>query len=120
MSLRGYGTTFEEALDALHRAIEAQVSFAVQHDTLEQVFIPADPHYFKLYADMKREALKRKLLHREQPVLPDYRVGDILLPAARLAPLDRWRPALTASCAAQNGSTMSLREYIQRFRRPDQ
>ena len=49
MSLRGYGTTFEEALDALHRAIEAQVSFAVQHDTLDQVFIPADPHYFKLF-----------------------------------------------------------------------
>ena len=86
MSLRGYGATFEEALDALHQAIEAQVSFAVQHDTLDQVFVPADPHYFRLYADMKREALKRKLLHRELPALPDYRVGDILLPAATTEP----------------------------------
>ena len=86
MSLRGYGVTFEEALASLHRAIEAQVSFAVQHDTLDQIFVPADPHYFKLYADMKREALKRKLLHRERPVLPDYRVGDILLPEATTEP----------------------------------
>ena len=56
MSLRGYGRTFEAALDALREAIEAQVSFAVQQDSLDRIFMPADPHYFKLYADMKREA----------------------------------------------------------------
>ena len=51
MSLRGYGVTFDEALEELHRTIEAQVSFAVQHDTVDQIFIPAEPHYFRLYAD---------------------------------------------------------------------
>ena len=86
MSLRGYGRTFEAALDELREAIEAQVSFAVQQDTLDQIFMPAEPHYFKLYADMKREALKRKLLNRSQPGLPDYRVGDIPLPAPTTAP----------------------------------
>ena len=80
MSLRGYGETFEEALDELRRAIEAQISFAVQHDTVDQVFIPTEPHYFKLYADLKRETLKRRLLARDATGLPDYRVGDILLP----------------------------------------
>ncbi len=58
MSLRGYGRTFEAALDELRGAIEAQVSFAVQQDGFDQIFIPAEPHYFKLYADVKREALK--------------------------------------------------------------
>ena len=90
MSLRGYGRTFEAALDALREAIEAQVSFAVQQDSLDRIFMPAEPHYFKLYADMKREALKRKLLNRSQPGLPDYRVGDIPLPAPTTA---RFTPA---------------------------
>ena len=92
MSLRGYGATFEEALASLHQAIEAQVSFAIQHDTLDQILVPAEPHYFKLYADMKREALKRKLLHREQSVLPDYRVGDLLLPEAIAEPFTQAPP----------------------------
>ena len=85
MSLRGYGRTFEAALDELRGAIEAQVSFAVQQGSFDQIFIPAEPHYFKLYADMKREALKRKLLNRSQLGLPDYRVGDIPLPAPTAA-----------------------------------
>lgn len=86
MSLRGYGETFEAALQALLEAVEAQVSFAVQHDNLDQIFIPAEPHYFRLYADMKREALKRTLRSRVQSGLPDYRVGDIPLPVPDSAP----------------------------------
>ena len=80
MSLRGYGETFDDALDALVEAIEAQVTFAVQHDNLDQIFIPAEPHYFRLHADVKLAALKRKLLDHVQSGLPDYRVGDLELP----------------------------------------
>ena len=80
MSLRGYGETFEAALAELREAIDAQVSFAVQNGNLDQIFIPAEPHYFKLYADVKREALKRRLLDRTETGLPDYRAGDIPLP----------------------------------------
>lgn len=86
MSLRGYGETFEAALQALLEAVEAQVSFAVQHDNLDQIFIPAEPHYFRLYADMKREALKRTLRSRVQSGLPDFRVGDVPLPIPDSAP----------------------------------
>lgn len=80
MSLRGYGTTFDDALRELHEAIEAQMSFAVQNDTVDQIFIPTEPHYFKLYADLKRAALQRSLLDRKESRLPDYQVGGILLP----------------------------------------
>ncbi|MCE2461589.1 MAG: hypothetical protein J4F38_12535, partial [Pseudomonadales bacterium] len=61
----GYGETFDDALDELRRVVEAQISFAVQHDNVDQVFIPAEPHYFKLYADLKRETMKRRLLDLE-------------------------------------------------------
>ena len=84
MSLRGYGETFEDALDELEGAIDAQISFAIQHGNVDQVFIPAEPHYFKLYADLKRETMKRKLLARDTLGLPDYRVGDLVLPQPTL------------------------------------
>lgn len=80
MSLRGYGETFREAVDELTKAIEAQISFAVQHDNLDQIFIPAEPHYFRLYADMRRDTFKRKLFNRSHSGLSDYRAGDIPLP----------------------------------------
>ena len=85
MSLRGYGDTFDAALKALLDAVEAQVSFAVEHDNLDQIFIPAEPHYFRLHADMRREAIKRKLLGHVQTGLPDYRVGDVPLPLPNAA-----------------------------------
>ena len=85
MSLRGYGDTFDAALEALLDAVEAQVSFAVEHDTLDQIFIPAEPHYFRLHADMRREAIKRELSGRVQTGLPDYWVGDIPLPLSDAA-----------------------------------
>ena len=89
MGLRGYGRTFDAALDELRGAIEAQVSFAVQQGSLDQVFVPAEPHYFKLYAELKREALKHELFSRSRPESPGYRVGHIPLPtptAARFTP----------------------------------
>ena len=86
MSLRGYGDTFDAALEALLDAVEAQVSFALEHDTLDQIFIPAEPHYFRLHADMRREAIKRELLGRVQTGLPDYWVGDVPLPLSDATP----------------------------------
>ena len=85
MSLRGYGETFSDALDELLEAIDAQVSFAVRNDTVDRIFVPAEPEYFRLFANLKHEALKRRLRGLEQTGLPEYRVGDIPLPA----PTDR-------------------------------
>ena len=90
MSLRGYGATFDEAVAQLQEAIEAQTSFAVQHDTVDDVFVPAEPHYLKLFADLKREALKRQLLDRPTVSLPEYRVGDIPLPRL-VSGASRWQ-----------------------------
>lgn len=81
MSLRGYGETFDDALKSLIDAMEAQISFAVRHDTLDQIFVPAEPRYHGLYADIKRESMKRKLAHRTMG-LTDYAVSDVPLPSA--------------------------------------
>ncbi len=82
MSLMGYGETFEKALEDLYDAIVTQVTFAVQHDTLDNIFIPAEPQYFTMYAEAKREALKGQLAHREGS-LTHLRVGNIPLPEPR-------------------------------------
>ena len=67
VSLRGYGETFDAALDALVEAVKAQVTFAVQHDNLDQIFVPAEPHYFRLYADVNLRSARREVLNAPGP-----------------------------------------------------
>ena len=79
MSLRGYGDTFEEALEDLCKAIAAQLTFAVQHGTIDEIFIPAEKRYFKLYKQSKREMLRCKLEERK-PSFDDCMARDIPFP----------------------------------------
>ena len=80
MSLRGYGNTFEEALGALGEAIDAQVSFAIQHDTLDSIFVPAEAHYVEIYSDIRRKALVDHLTGNETR-WGNYAVSDLPLKA---------------------------------------
>ena len=92
MSLRGYGETFDAATEALAEAIEAQVTFAAQHDNLDEIFIPARPRYFRLYADVKLETLRCTLFNDINDVQcgpADYRVGALLLPQPTGTPFKR-------------------------------
>ena len=60
MSLRGYGETFEEALDDLEETIIVQVTYAIKHhSSIDHILIPAESHYFEIFAIAKREALKQ-------------------------------------------------------------
>lgn len=84
MSLRGYGSTFEEALNDLHEAVEAQVSFAIQKDTLDNIWMPAEPHYVELYQQARRHGIREYLQgagvqHAEDA---NYAAGDLALPQA--------------------------------------
>ncbi len=79
MSLRGYGDTIEEATVQLWNAIEAQVSFAIMQDNLNEVFVPDEPHYFELFDNLKREAIKRRMQNKTIG-LRDMFAGDLLLP----------------------------------------
>ena len=81
MSLRGYGETFEEALEDLKETIMVQVTYAIDHhQTIDHIFIPAEPHYFERYALAKRDALKNRFLNRRQTEATDYRIEHLSIP----------------------------------------
>ena len=81
MSLRGYGETFDEALKDLDATMEAQVSFAMQHGTLEEIWKPAEPQYVQLYDRVRRESMRDYLEASQSTTDDEYAASD--LPIAR-------------------------------------
>ena len=61
MSLRGYGTSFDDALRDLKDAIRAQITFALENGTIDKIFLPAEQKYLDLYATAIRERAKAGL-----------------------------------------------------------
>ena len=58
MNLMGFGNTFEEALNKLCEAITYQIEYAIKHDILENIFVPAEEHYWNLYKSIIIEHIK--------------------------------------------------------------
>ena len=58
MDLRGYGPTFEAAMEDLDHSIEMQISFALSKDQPSMIFHPADPTYFSLFAQIRNDHLQ--------------------------------------------------------------
>ncbi len=86
MSLRGYGETFEAAIEDLKETIITQATYAIDHhDTIDHIFMPAEPHYFERYAIAKRDALKDRFLNRVQSQQTGYRVGSLQVPRIKAA-----------------------------------
>ena len=57
MDLRGYGETFEAAMEDLGASIAMQISFAVSKDQPSMIFHPAEPIYFSLFAQIRNDRL---------------------------------------------------------------
>lgn len=57
MDLRGYGQSFDEALQDLRGSMTMQIGFALFKDEPEMIFFPADPVYFSLYAQVRNERI---------------------------------------------------------------
>ncbi len=57
MDLRGYGQTFEEALDDLHESMTMQIGFAHFKDQTDMIFHPTDPVYFSLFAQVRNDRI---------------------------------------------------------------
>lgn len=78
LSLRGYGPTFEEAKEDLAQAVGAQLSFAIQHGTMEQIWQPAEDEYYRMYQQARRQALEHAVYdHGSAPALA---LGYVPLP----------------------------------------
>ena len=81
MSLRGYGETFEEALDDLKETIIVQVTYAIKHhSSIDHILIPAESHYFEIFAIAKREALKQSFSKRGPSQQAEYLMGSMPVP----------------------------------------
>ena len=61
LNLLGYGDSFDEALEQLKGAIDAQVCYAALHNCLDQISWSASQRYFDLYSSRAKETPRRKL-----------------------------------------------------------
>ena len=86
LNMLGEGGSPEEALKELEESIEAQISYAIQNDCLDQIFVPASDEYFEMFEQAKRDELKEKILAGTKQSKPrakrnrGYQTGGIGLP----------------------------------------
>lgn len=83
MDLRGYGTTFEEALAELEELVEMQISFSHFKRDPDLIFHPAEPTYWRLYAQVNQDRL-RALSNAIEDSQPEYQTGVLSLPPAHV------------------------------------
>ena len=57
MDLRGYGQSFDEALNDLRDSMTMQIGFALFKNEPRMIFFPADPTYFSLYAQVRNDRI---------------------------------------------------------------
>ena len=57
MDLRGYGATFEEAMDELHNTIVDQFTFAMQMNNPDLLTFGAEQRYHAMYARAQQAAM---------------------------------------------------------------
>lgn len=79
MDLRGYGPSFEDALDELVELIEMQISFAVAKGRPEMIWKSAEPTWFERYAEARR-ARYLTFYGGHESVDENYRVRSMPMP----------------------------------------
>jgi hypothetical protein len=80
MDLRGYGSTFPEATRELQQLVSTQFEFARFKRQPELIWKPAEPIYWRLFEDARRDRLHEFVL-RTAPSDPSYEIGGLPLPA---------------------------------------
>jgi len=64
MDLRGYGATFDEAMDDLESQVKMQLGFALfKHDSLDMAYHPAEPVWFELFAEARPAETAHRVCH---------------------------------------------------------
>ena len=78
MDLRGYGPSFKDALDELCEIVDMQLSFARLKRQPELIWKPAEPVYWGLLSDVRRDRLQEFVLNAT-PRNPAYEVRGLPL-----------------------------------------
>lgn len=84
MDLRGYGKTFEGAIEELTELVAMQVSFAQASGNPDMPFFPAEAVFFERFAEARREALHRRAKSMADPVPDGFRVAGMPMPPAHV------------------------------------
>lgn len=89
MDLRGYGPTFEAALEELAELVEAQISFAAWKGHLEMIWNSAEPEYFERYESALHSRVEAlySTSEREEPAA--FRVAGIPVPPPHVIAANR-------------------------------
>jgi hypothetical protein len=80
MDLRGYGPTFQQATQELQQLVSTQFEFARFKRQPELIWKPAEPIYWRLFEDARRDRLHEFVLSAA-PRDPSYEIGGLRLPA---------------------------------------
>lgn len=79
MDLRGYGETFEDAIDDLKDHVAMQISFArFKHDP-DLIFRSAESRYFEIFSALQQDAM-RAIVTGKGCGTPDYGICDLEFP----------------------------------------
>ena len=68
MDLRGYGDSFDSAMDELYHAIVSQFTFAVQMNNPDLLSFGAEEEYHVLYARVQQEAMSDYITGTQESV----------------------------------------------------
>lgn len=79
--LRGFGQTFEEAMEELTELVRMQASFALQRGQPEMMFKDAEAQYFMIYERARREHLRHFYGNGD---LGEYRINGVPIPPAHM------------------------------------
>ncbi len=90
MDIRGYGETFETALQDMLELVEMQVSFALQQGLPEMILEPAEEVWFERWAEEHNKRLLGHWVDRGDSA-PDaeYKIGAIPPPRIAAAEFSR-------------------------------
>jgi len=79
LDIRGYGDTFEEALQEMVECIDMQINFSTFKEQPDMVFHPAAPEYYSLFAQVRSDLLRAAAISADTTDM-EYRVGGVSMP----------------------------------------
>lgn len=95
MDLRGYGQTWDEALDDLRDLVLMQISFAHSKDQLDMIWKSAEERYWEMFRQAQRARLLEALTTGQPHSRGEFHAGGLSIPPAHViaAQSGRFLPA---------------------------
>ncbi|HEV7515589.1 MAG TPA: hypothetical protein VGR07_04750 [Thermoanaerobaculia bacterium] len=83
MDLRGYGKTFEDAMEELSELVGMQISFSRFKGQPGLIWKAAEPIWFERFAEVRRDYIEA-LVRETEVAEPEYNIAGLPIPAAHV------------------------------------